>query len=100
MLALTRDGEYAEFGGLQEEIIGDQIVMHTGNPNIQGKLWVNGEAPLKEVIALVKKVELMGRCVKAMEEDVKDVKRFLVTKGEKLSGRNDTKTICTNQKEQ
>ncbi|KAJ1131262.1 hypothetical protein NDU88_009601 [Pleurodeles waltl] len=56
-LALT-----CKFGTLHDEFIRDQIVMHAANQNIQDCLWTKGESPLQEVIEVVKKAELTGRC--------------------------------------
>lgn len=39
--------------------------MCTKNKNIQDRLWIEGEAPLKDIITLVKKAELSERCAKA-----------------------------------
>ncbi|KAJ1141229.1 hypothetical protein NDU88_007563 [Pleurodeles waltl] len=52
-----------KFGNLHDDLIRDQIIMHTANPHIQEKLWSRGEASLREVIDLVKSAELTGRNV-------------------------------------
>ncbi|KAJ1101134.1 hypothetical protein NDU88_006206 [Pleurodeles waltl] len=60
-LALT-----CRFGTLHDEFIRDQIVMYAANQNMQDCLWTKGESPLQEVIEVVKKAELTGRCAKAV----------------------------------
>ncbi|KAJ1198574.1 hypothetical protein NDU88_002413 [Pleurodeles waltl] len=55
-----------KFGNLHDDLIRDQIIMHTANPHIQEKLWSREEASLREVIDLVKSAELTGRCAKAV----------------------------------
>ncbi|KAJ1177869.1 hypothetical protein NDU88_003121 [Pleurodeles waltl] len=55
-----------KFGILHDNLIRDQIIMHTANPHIQEKLWARGEASLQEVIEMVKSAELTGRCTKAV----------------------------------
>ncbi|KAJ1197721.1 hypothetical protein NDU88_001575 [Pleurodeles waltl] len=55
-----------KFGNLHDDLIRDQIIMHTANHHIQEKLWSRGEASLREVIDLVKSAELTGRCAKAV----------------------------------
>ncbi|KAJ1089758.1 hypothetical protein NDU88_002903 [Pleurodeles waltl] len=55
-----------KFGNLHDDLVRDQIIMHTANPHIQEKLWSRGEAPLREVIDMVKSAELTGRCAKAV----------------------------------
>ncbi|KAJ1148336.1 hypothetical protein NDU88_001173 [Pleurodeles waltl] len=97
--AIKNFAKKGRLGGLQEEFIHDQIIMHTSNPDIQDKLWVNVEAPLKEVIALVKKAELTGRCAKAIEGDLHEVKHVQVVKGEKKNNKNETKAKVNNQKD-
>ncbi|KAJ1215309.1 hypothetical protein NDU88_002918 [Pleurodeles waltl] len=50
---------------LHDELIRDQIITHSKNTGIQEKPWVSGDAPLNEIIAIVKKAELSKRCAKA-----------------------------------
>lgn len=58
-----------KFGVLHDELVRDQIIMHTVNTSIQEKLWVNGDSPLNEIIAMVKKAELSKRCAEAAKLD-------------------------------
>ncbi|KAJ1099165.1 hypothetical protein NDU88_004269 [Pleurodeles waltl] len=60
-----------------------------GTP-VEAKLWVNGEAPLKEVIALVKKTELTGRCAKAVASEIQEFKQLSMVKGGKDFAKNKT----------
>ncbi|KAJ1155391.1 hypothetical protein NDU88_008121 [Pleurodeles waltl] len=55
-----------KFWNLHDDLIRDQLIMHTANPYIQEKLWARGEALLQEVIEMVKSAELTGRCAKAV----------------------------------
>ncbi|KAJ1109964.1 hypothetical protein NDU88_007321 [Pleurodeles waltl] len=96
--ALKRLSKTCRLGVLEEERIRDQIIMHTSNPNIQDTLWVTGEEPLKEVIALVKKVELTGQCAEDVEGELQEVKHVHVIKGEKKNYKNDTKAKVNNYK--
>ncbi|KAJ1218945.1 hypothetical protein NDU88_006516 [Pleurodeles waltl] len=52
------------FGDLHDELIRDQIVMQSSNSNVQDNLWAKGESSLQEVIDIVKRAELTGRCAK------------------------------------
>ncbi|KAJ1186717.1 hypothetical protein NDU88_003498 [Pleurodeles waltl] len=52
------------FGDLYDELIRDQIVMQSSNSNVQDNLWAKGESSLQEVIDIVKRAELTGRCTK------------------------------------
>lgn len=43
--------------------------MHTVNTSVQEKLWVSGEEPLQDIIAIVKRAELSKRCAVAAKKD-------------------------------
>ncbi|KAJ1140513.1 hypothetical protein NDU88_006864 [Pleurodeles waltl] len=53
-----------KFGILHDELIRDQIVMQASNSSIQDNLWAKGESSLQEIIDIVKRAELTGRCAK------------------------------------
>ncbi|KAJ1179121.1 hypothetical protein NDU88_004357 [Pleurodeles waltl] len=82
--ALKHLAKTCRFGMLKEELIRGQSIMHVSNPNIQDELWVNGEAPLKDVIALVKKAELTGWWAKAVEGELQEFKQLNIIKRGKI----------------
>ncbi|KAJ1195021.1 hypothetical protein NDU88_004304 [Pleurodeles waltl] len=79
-LALT-----CRFGVLHNELIRDQIVMRAANRSIQDTLWAEGESPLQDVIDIVKRAELTGRCAKAVlsEEQKKEEENTTVARVKK-----------------
>lgn len=46
--------------------------MHNNNTVIQDRLWVNGDAPLEDVLAIMRKVEMSGRCATVVKESDRD----------------------------
>ncbi|KAJ1218673.1 hypothetical protein NDU88_006250 [Pleurodeles waltl] len=51
-----------KFGAIHDELIRDQVVMHCNNQSIQERLWINGDSPLDEILAIVRKAEISERC--------------------------------------
>lgn len=61
-----------KFENLHDYFIRDQLVMHNNNSPIQERLWVNGEAPLEDVLFIMRKAEMSGRCATVIKESGKD----------------------------
>ncbi|KAJ1177984.1 hypothetical protein NDU88_003234 [Pleurodeles waltl] len=57
---LTIDCKY---GILHSDLIRDRLVMLAHNQSIQERLWINGDAPLEDFLAIIRKAEIFGRCV-------------------------------------
>ncbi|KAJ1144517.1 hypothetical protein NDU88_010815 [Pleurodeles waltl] len=85
-----------KFDHLQGQLIRDQVVMHTRDPAIQERLWINGDAELDDILAIVRKAELSSRSAKAvktenkefMEDTVNKIKYRDVSKLKKESGKS------------
>lgn len=60
------------FGNLHDDLIRDQLVVHNNNSSIQDRLWVNGDAPLEDVMAIMRKAEMSGRCATVVKESDKE----------------------------
>lgn len=58
-----------KFGVLQDDFIRDQIVMHCCDPVIQDRLWINGDSPLDDILAIVRKADISGRCANVLKQD-------------------------------
>ncbi|KAJ1209816.1 hypothetical protein NDU88_005188 [Pleurodeles waltl] len=61
-----------KFGILHEDLIRDQLVMHARNQSIQERLWINGDAPLEDVLAIIRKAEISGRCATELKSSDKE----------------------------
>ncbi|KAJ1161347.1 hypothetical protein NDU88_001834 [Pleurodeles waltl] len=93
--ALKQLASRCKFGGLHDELVRDQIVMYTKNKTKQERLWMEGEANLKDIIAMVKKAELSERCAKVtLAQDKKTVEVVgKVSDGKKKKGSTGRQTI-------
>ncbi|KAJ1190841.1 hypothetical protein NDU88_000160 [Pleurodeles waltl] len=54
----------SKFDSLHNDLIRDQIVMHSNALMFDKKLWANKDTTLKDAIAIAKKAELSGCCAK------------------------------------
>ncbi|KAJ1134610.1 hypothetical protein NDU88_001061 [Pleurodeles waltl] len=73
-----------------------QVVLHTRDlAAIQERLWINGDAALKDILAIVRKAELSSRTAKALKTEFKDSK----DKGiRKIKNKNANKSRKENEK--
>ncbi|KAJ1159655.1 hypothetical protein NDU88_000160 [Pleurodeles waltl] len=69
-----------KFDHLQGQLIRDQVVMHTRDPAIQERLWINGDAELDDILAIVRKAELSSRSAKAVKTETKEFGESTVNK--------------------
>ncbi|KAJ1088687.1 hypothetical protein NDU88_001843, partial [Pleurodeles waltl] len=82
--ALKKIAINCRFGDLHDELIRDQIVMQSSNSNVQDNLWAKGESSLQEVIDIVKRAELTGRCAKeVLNENKREETIIARVKGKK-----------------
>ncbi|KAJ1174408.1 hypothetical protein NDU88_006230 [Pleurodeles waltl] len=56
-----------KFGAVHDELISDQVVMHCNNQSIQERLWINGNSPLDDILAIVRKAEISERCISELK---------------------------------
>ncbi|KAJ1178411.1 hypothetical protein NDU88_003657 [Pleurodeles waltl] len=84
------------FGALHDELMRDQIVMRASNEHIQEQLWAKEERPLHEVIDIVKRAELTGKCAKAVLKDGND--KNMEQKVAKVSGSKYPTHVLTKKK--
>lgn len=88
------------FGNLHDDLIRDQLVVHNNNTTIQDRLWVNGDAPLEDVLAIIRKAELSGRCSTVLKESEKDpggvyrVQNTFKSQGQFNFGRRPTQAVA------
>ncbi|KAJ1190047.1 hypothetical protein NDU88_006786 [Pleurodeles waltl] len=61
-----------KFGAIHDELIRDQVVMHCNNQSIQERLWINGDSPLDEILALIRKAEISERCFSELKSTEKN----------------------------
>ncbi|KAJ1148698.1 hypothetical protein NDU88_001526 [Pleurodeles waltl] len=69
-----------KFDHLQGQLIRDQVVMHTRDPAIQERLWINGDAELDDILAIVRKAELSSLSAKAVKTETKEFGEDTVNK--------------------
>ncbi|KAJ1211510.1 hypothetical protein NDU88_006868 [Pleurodeles waltl] len=62
-----------KFGSIHDDLIRDQVVVHSNNQSIQERLWINGDSPLEEIVAIVRKAEISERCVSELRATEKSV---------------------------
>ncbi|KAJ1108933.1 hypothetical protein NDU88_006303 [Pleurodeles waltl] len=95
-----------KFDNLQGQLIGDQVVMHTRDPAIQERLWINGDAELDDILAIVRKAELSSRSAKAVKTETKEFGEDTVNKIKykelgrlkKEGGKNQQASKCDGQR--
>ncbi|KAJ1197565.1 hypothetical protein NDU88_001422, partial [Pleurodeles waltl] len=68
--------------------------MHARNQSIQERLWINGDTPLEDVLAIIRKAEILGRCATELKPPDKEEGGVY-----KVNNRKSEKTLAFNYKE-
>lgn len=85
LASLKNMAEKCRFGMIEEELIGDQVIMLTSNKRVQERLWAMGDGTLSKVLAVVRKAEISVRCAKAALEESKGKEEVCVVQEKKMS---------------